>query len=71
MDSTTNAGKRSRLIRFKEFQDRIGYGRTRIYELIREGRLPAPVKLPGGRASAWLESDVDAVVARIASGGAA
>jgi predicted DNA-binding transcriptional regulator AlpA len=37
---------------------RVPLGRSRIYELIAEGRLPAPIRI-SDRASAWLSSDID------------
>ncbi|WP_081458431.1 helix-turn-helix transcriptional regulator [Solidesulfovibrio fructosivorans] len=60
--------KPERFVRFPEFKARIGYGKSRIYDLIKDGKLPAPVRLPGGRAVAWPESVVDELVARVAAG---
>jgi prophage regulatory protein len=68
MYSDSPSPKRKRLVRLREFCDRIGYGKTRVYDLIKEGKLPAPVRLPGGRAVAWDEAVVDALVDRIAAG---
>lgn len=60
--------KPTRLLRLPEVLSRIPYKRTRFFELVREGRLPKPVRLPGGRAVCWPESVIDDLVARIASG---
>jgi prophage regulatory protein len=35
-----------------------GLGRSTIYDLIAEKRFPRPVKINGGRAVAWLASEV-------------
>ena len=47
-----------RFLRLKEVSNRVGYSRSRIYELVKAGQFPIPLQL-GGRAIAWLESDVD------------
>lgn len=44
-------------LRLKEVTRRTTYSRTRIYELVNQGAFPRPVRL-GGRAVAWLESEV-------------
>jgi prophage regulatory protein len=47
--------------------DRTGSRRSTIYKQIGEGLLPPPVDLGGGRAVAWPDDEIDAVVdARIA-----
>jgi prophage regulatory protein len=51
-----------RLLRLPKVCDRTGYKRDAIYKLVRAGKFPQPVKLPGGRASAWVETEIDAVV---------
>lgn len=63
--------KPTRLLRLPEVLQRIPYKKTRFFELVREGRLPKPVRLPGGRATAWPESQIDELVERIANGDAA
>jgi prophage regulatory protein len=68
MQPSSLASKPERFVRFPEFKARIGYGKSRIYDLIKDGKLPAPVRLPGGRAVAWPESVVDELVARVAAG---
>jgi prophage regulatory protein len=60
--------KPARLLRLPEVLSRIPYRRTRFFELVREGRLPKPVRLPGGRAVAWPEAVIDELVARISRG---
>lgn len=50
--------KRERLLRLKEVQERVGLCGSHIYNLIREGRFPPPIKLLGGRRSAWIDSEV-------------
>jgi prophage regulatory protein len=46
------------IIRLPEVERRTGYRRSAIYRKIREGKMPAPIKL-GDRASGWLESEID------------
>lgn len=60
--------KPARLLRLPEVLSRVPYKKTRFYELVREGLLPAPVRLPGGRAVAWPESLIDELVERISRG---
>ncbi|MGO8778926.1 MAG: helix-turn-helix transcriptional regulator [Rhodomicrobium sp.] len=51
------SGKKRRLIRLKVVLSRVGYSRSTIYALIKEGRFPQQVKI-GPRASAWDEDEV-------------
>ena len=46
-------------LRLKEVSRRTTYSRTRIYELIQDGKFPPPIHL-GLRAVAWLASDIAA-----------
>ena len=48
-----------RLLRLPAVLDRVGLGRSRWYDLVAEGRAPAPVRL-SDRAVAWYEHEVDA-----------
>ena len=54
MDAKSHS--KSRIIRWPEVHERVGYCRTNIYYLIQSGDLSAPIKL-GSRAVVWLESD--------------
>jgi prophage regulatory protein len=56
-----------RLLRLPAVLDRVGYKRSRFLDLVRIGVFPRPVKL-GARAVAWPESQIDAIVERLASG---
>lgn len=47
-----------RFLRWPEVKERVGYSRSQVYLLINRGAFPSPIKL-GGRASAWLESEVN------------
>jgi prophage regulatory protein len=49
---------KSRIIRWPEVHERVGYCRSNIYYLIQSGDFPSPIKL-GPRAVGWLESDVE------------
>jgi len=56
MDAKTHS--KSRIIRWPEVHERVGYCRTNIYYLIQSGDFPVPIKL-GSRAIGWLESDIE------------
>ena len=44
----------------KELTEKVGYARSTIYLLVKEGRFPAPFRLtPNGRAIGWLEETID------------
>ena len=59
--------KSQNLKRLPDVLSRIGYSRSTIYQLIAEGKFPKPISL-GGRAVAWLESDIDSwIAARVES----
>ena len=59
--------RHDRLLRLPAVLDRVGYKRSRFLDLVRLGVFPRPVKL-GARAVAWPESQIDAIVERLASG---
>lgn len=48
---------------------KIGYGRSTLYQLVKDGRFPAPIKL-GARAVAWSSLEVEKWMAErmVASG---
>ena len=49
-----------RIIRMKELVSKVGYARSTIYALIKEGHFPKPFKLvPNGRANGWLEETIN------------
>ena len=45
-----------RFLRLPDVLDRVGLGRTKVYEMIGEGSFPPPIKQ--GRLSLWPESRV-------------
>lgn len=51
-----------RLLRMPQVIDRIGLKKTVIYQRIKEGTFPKPVKL--GSASVWLEDEINAWIAQ-------
>jgi prophage regulatory protein len=51
-----------RLLRRSRVQDKVGIGRTALYELIRRDEFPPPIKI--GRSSFWVESEIDAWIER-------
>lgn len=49
------------LLRLPRVEAATGYKRSTIYRLIQQGRFPPPISLsPGGRASAWVEDEINA-----------
>ena len=48
----------AQLLRLPQVLERVGLKTTRLYQLIGDGKFPAPIKL-GDRAIAFLESEVD------------
>ena len=51
-----------RILRMTDLPDKVGLGRTNIYQRIRTGEFPRPVDLGGGRVG-WKESDLDQWIA--------
>jgi prophage regulatory protein len=64
-----NIAPNDRVLRFDEVHQKTGLCRAHIHALAAQGRFPKPLKLvPGGRASGWLESEVnDWIAVRAAS----
>ena len=50
------------ILRRKAVEERTGLSRTTLYDYIRAGRFPAPVRV-GARAVGWVASEVDAYLA--------
>lgn len=46
-----------RLLKLKEVMDIVSLAKTKIYQLVGEGKFPAPFK-PGGHATRWSEREV-------------
>ena len=56
-----------RMLRLPEVKYRVGLGRSAIYEKIKLGEFPAPVRL-GPRAVAWISEEISSwIAARIAA----
>lgn len=58
-----NETKSKRLLRKPGVMDKFPCGNTKLYELIRDGKFPTPIKI--GRASFWDEAEVDAAIDRL------
>jgi len=51
----------ARIIRWPKVHDKTGLCRSHVHQLISKGEFPVQIKLtPNGRASGWIESEVDA-----------
>jgi prophage regulatory protein len=49
-----------KFLRLPQVKDRVGYkSDSQIYALVQAGKFPPPVKI-GSRASAWIESEINA-----------
>ena len=48
-----------KFLRRKQIEELTGLARSTIYDRIKAGTFPKPVKI-GGRAVAWLQSEIDA-----------
>jgi prophage regulatory protein len=55
-EPTSTALERARLLRCPEVLARVGMGRTALYEQIKLGRFPQPVKV--GSSSRWVDAEV-------------
>ena len=61
---STNDSK-ERFLRLPEVQDRTGFSRSFIYKGVNDKTFPAPRKV-GGRASVWLESEINDWMSHVA-----
>ena len=58
------AAARDRIVRPQAAAEQLGVGMTMLYDLASKGLLPRPLKInPKGRASGWLQSEIDAWLA--------
>jgi prophage regulatory protein len=64
-DSKTTPPTTARILRWPKVHDKTGLCRSHVHQLIGKGQFPAQIKLtPNGRASGWIESEVDAWLAQ-------
>jgi prophage regulatory protein len=56
---------KERFLRLPEVQDRTGFSRSFIYKGVNDKTFPAPRKV-GGRASVWLESEINDWMSHVA-----
>jgi len=54
-----------RLLRLNSVLQRTPISKSEIYRRVRAGTFPAPIRL-GARAVAWLESDIDQYIQKLA-----
>ena len=47
------------LLRLREVLKRTGLGRSKVYQLVAQGRFPSPVRIAGARVSAWRSDSID------------
>lgn len=61
--TTTEHHPASVILRLNQVMARTGLARSTLYERIKDGAFPAQISL-GARAVGWLESDIEAWIAR-------
>lgn len=61
--TTTEHRSASVILRLTQVMARTGLARSTLYERIKDGAFPAQISL-GARAVGWLESDIEAWIAR-------
>lgn len=53
-----------RLLNYEEVKAKgFDYSRTHIWRLVKAGKFPKPVKLGDGARNAWVEEEIDALIA--------
>jgi len=55
----TKVNKPKIILRRKEVLERIGLSNTTIYERIKDGTFPKPIRIGTSRAVGWIESEID------------
>lgn len=66
-DSTSTSIRGKSISRNKRVRQRTGLSNSAMYEAIKDGEFPAPIRL-GARAVGWLDEEIDAwIEARIAA----
>ncbi len=60
MNNASNQCSPDRLLRLREVIHRLGLSKSHVYALIKQGAMPAPIKM--GSVSAWIESEIDAFI---------
>jgi prophage regulatory protein len=61
----TQSPVKPRIIRWPKVHDKVDLCRSHVHQLISKGEFPSQIKLTAnGRASGWIESEVDAWVRR-------
>ena len=61
---TTERLSTHRFLRLQSVLDQVGLCRSAVYQLIKDGAFPSPYKVCGSKVSVWLESEIDAWVAK-------
>jgi len=52
-----------RVLRPRQAAAKLGLGKSRLYELVKDGVLPRPIRITGERAVGFLESELNAFLA--------
>jgi prophage regulatory protein len=54
-----------RILRQAEVSAKVGFQKTKMWELIAHGKFPSPISLGGPRSVGWRESEVDRWIAEL------
>lgn len=54
-----------RLLRLPEVEAAVGLKKSAIYDHIKKGQFPAPVKTGGGQINAWASDEIQAYIERL------
>lgn len=60
---TASPARPGRLLRLPAVEELTGAKKSSLYNWVKAGTFPAPVRLAGARAVAWRESDIDRWIA--------
>jgi prophage regulatory protein len=64
--SSSRLGGR-RLVGVSELQEQVPLSRVWIWKLVKKGRFPKPIKLPGGSINLWFQDEVDEYLKNLAA----
>jgi prophage regulatory protein len=48
-----------KILRCREVEEKIGLGKTKLYEMVSRAEFPAPVRLGSAKAVGWVEGEID------------
>jgi prophage regulatory protein len=64
LDQTSTFPVRDRILRLAEVEAKIGFRKTKIWEMVNENAFPAPIAI-GPKAIGWRETEIDSWIAAL------